>query len=199
MRTKTDAKRQEILAAASALFHEHGVASVTMADVCEAVGASKATLYRYFPSKTELVIASLLEGAIDRAARIFESLDPEADLEAELTRFGSEYLALALADETIRSRRSLIAEGARLGLGQTFFEAGPHPTWGIMADFLGARMTEGRLARATPWTAAMHLRGLLEADVINRALLGAKVDRSKAKLQALAADSVRVFLRAYRP
>jgi hypothetical protein len=43
----------------------------------------------------------------------------------------------------------------------------------------------------------MHLRGMLEADLVNRALIGAAVDRRPKTLKAHAAKAVDAFLRAY--
>jgi AcrR family transcriptional regulator len=45
---------QRLLDAAGELFAERGVAAVGMADVAHAAGCSRATLYRYFASRTEL-------------------------------------------------------------------------------------------------------------------------------------------------
>ncbi len=45
---------EQILDAAGALFAEHGVAAVAMADVATAAGCSRATLYRYFDSRDAL-------------------------------------------------------------------------------------------------------------------------------------------------
>jgi len=47
----------EILEAAGELFAERGVAAVGMAEVAEAAGCSRATLYRYFDSRDALRIA----------------------------------------------------------------------------------------------------------------------------------------------
>ena len=51
------AKRQEILATASSLFAEHGFAQVSMADICTQAGMSAGAIYRYFPSRDDLVLA----------------------------------------------------------------------------------------------------------------------------------------------
>ena len=51
-------KHRRILAAAFRLFTEKGIESVTMPEIAEGSGVSRATLFRYFPSKTELVIAT---------------------------------------------------------------------------------------------------------------------------------------------
>ena len=57
----TDARAESaadrILAAAERLFAEQGIAAVGMAEVAEAAGCSRATLYRYFENRGALQIA----------------------------------------------------------------------------------------------------------------------------------------------
>ena len=50
-------KYQHILEAGFRLFAEKGIEQVTMTDIAEASKVGRMTLFRYFPSKTELVIA----------------------------------------------------------------------------------------------------------------------------------------------
>lgn len=51
------AKRLHIMQAAYQLFSQRGITPVTMPEIADASQVSRATLYRYFPSKPELVIA----------------------------------------------------------------------------------------------------------------------------------------------
>jgi AcrR family transcriptional regulator len=51
------ARRQQILDAAAGLFAERGFARTSMSDVVRASGLSMGAVYRYFPSKADLVIA----------------------------------------------------------------------------------------------------------------------------------------------
>jgi AcrR family transcriptional regulator len=50
-------KQQHILEAAYKLFSENGIVPVTMPDIAKASGVGRATVFRYFSSKLELVIA----------------------------------------------------------------------------------------------------------------------------------------------
>ena len=51
------ARREQILAAARELFAARGFARTSMDDVVRASGLSMGSVYRYFPSKSDLVIA----------------------------------------------------------------------------------------------------------------------------------------------
>jgi len=197
MRVKTDAKRRAILAAAAEVFREHGFAGASVSAVCERVGASKATLYRYFDSKEDLFVTLMLDAALEHFEDIFGALKPSEDLRRALERFGAAFLELGLSEGSLSLRRNAIAEGPRSGLGQELYDRGARVLWSTMADFLGGEMAAGRLRPEDPWTAAMHLRGLLEADLINRALIGARIDDSARSLKAHAVKAVDVFLRAY--
>ena len=52
-------KRQQILDTATVLFSKHGYHAVGVDWIIAASGVAKMTMYRYFPSKTDLVIAVL--------------------------------------------------------------------------------------------------------------------------------------------
>ncbi len=199
MRVKTDAKRQAILDAAAAVLREQGFAGASMTAVSARVGASKATLYRYFTSKEDLFLTVLLDSAHDQAAKVFETLRPSGNLRGVLQRFGARFLELTLSSDVLAVRRILIAEGSRSGLGQRLFERGPQVTWSKMAAFVEQEVARGRLRGGDSWIMAMHLRGLLESDIVNRALLGAEIDTRLPALKRHADRAIDAWLRAYGP
>ena len=52
-----EARRAQIVQAATRLFAERGFSRTTMAEVVAASGLSNGAVYHYFPSKSELVLA----------------------------------------------------------------------------------------------------------------------------------------------
>jgi AcrR family transcriptional regulator len=75
---------QRIIAAARRHFFAHGFRSVTMDDVATELGMSKKTLYAFFPSKTDLLRAVLLDK--------FRSV--EADLDRITSKRASDVLVI---------------------------------------------------------------------------------------------------------
>ncbi len=90
------ARHDAILAAAAALAAEAGINAVQIAPVAERAGIAAGTVYRYFPSKTDLVaalVASVSErelGAMRRAADAAPG--PLSALAAALTVFAARAL-----------------------------------------------------------------------------------------------------------
>jgi AcrR family transcriptional regulator len=54
-RPKPSRKREQILATATSLFSAHGARRVTVEEICRSAGASKATFYKYFRNKRDLI------------------------------------------------------------------------------------------------------------------------------------------------
>jgi AcrR family transcriptional regulator len=65
-RRRSDARPQEILAAALAMFGERGFAATRLDDLAKRAGISKGTLYLYFPNKEELFKAVVREYLVSR-------------------------------------------------------------------------------------------------------------------------------------
>jgi AcrR family transcriptional regulator len=72
--------RDRLVAAASQRFHETGIQSTGVDSIIEAAGVAKATFYRHFPSKEDLVVAWLRDPStrwIDRLRVQVEASRPE--------------------------------------------------------------------------------------------------------------------------
>ena len=55
-------RRAEIIATASALIRQRGYHGVALKDVAQAVGITAPALYRHFPSKQALLVATISDG-----------------------------------------------------------------------------------------------------------------------------------------
>jgi len=67
--------RERLLTAASRLFHEVGIQATGVDALIAAAGVAKATFYRHFPSKDDLVVACLR----DQRARWFDRVRDQAE------------------------------------------------------------------------------------------------------------------------
>ncbi|MBU6406757.1 MAG: TetR/AcrR family transcriptional regulator [Alphaproteobacteria bacterium] len=142
-------RRRAILDAATRCFRRHGFHQSTMASICAEANLSAGALYRYFPSKADIIaaiaeedrqmIAGILEGALttgDLASDLREAAatladrvarDPNGQLVAEVLSEASRDRALAArlraVDEDARGRLSAaIARAQRAGLADPILD-----------------------------------------------------------------------------
>jgi len=96
----TTAKEQAIIEAASALLGERGVDGATTAEIAKRAGVTERTLFRYFPSKNDLIrrvlFPPLLHASLSREWEKLESLltMSRPDLKGWYTGFSIERFAM---------------------------------------------------------------------------------------------------------
>jgi AcrR family transcriptional regulator len=76
---ESESKRARILEAAFALCQERGVVNARMDDVATRARVSKGTLYRFFASKEDLFLATLIESYEQSLRWVGPALEPGAD------------------------------------------------------------------------------------------------------------------------
>lgn len=76
--SRAEETRQRFVEAAVALFREHGYSATSMSQVAAAAGSSRANLYLYFHSKSEIVLEWMLT-LRPELERIYLQLDQLAD------------------------------------------------------------------------------------------------------------------------
>ena len=87
---RPDARPQELLDAALALFVERGYAATRLEEVAQRAGVAKATLYLYYDNKLELfkaVVRHALVERIDEVAQAGQALGAREQLVGMLTAF----------------------------------------------------------------------------------------------------------------
>jgi AcrR family transcriptional regulator len=127
--------RTRILETASALFYERGVRAVGVDLVLQESGAAKATLYRHFPTKDDLIVAYLEREEVDfwRTWDEVAAHHPKcavAELEAHLQWIGE------------RLSRANYRGCPQINVAAEFAEAG-HPARGVARAHM--RELRGRL------------------------------------------------------
>ncbi|MCU4187488.1 TetR/AcrR family transcriptional regulator [Acidiferrimicrobium sp. IK] len=82
--TDVDAARERLLVAAEAAFRRYGVLKTTVEDVATLAKVSRATVYRYFAGRDELILGVLLREGDRFIKRLSARLDVAANLEDAL-------------------------------------------------------------------------------------------------------------------
>ena len=196
MRVKTDARRSAIIQAAWEAFRQNGFERTTMSDVSARVGGSKATLYSYFKTKDELFAVVLEQRLKELSEEAFRQVSGSGPLEERLLEFARAYVDGRLSPEMIDLERAMITHADRSDLGLSLHKRLVAPHWRRVADLMEHEMAAERLRCARPYMAAMHFRGLIEADILERRLHG-DPSVSPEEVAAAVDEGVAAFLRAY--
>ena len=199
MRVRTEEKRREIVEIAAELFEELGYDRTSMSLISERVGGSKATLYGYFKSKEELLLATLDYDVSEQADRLMNQLLSQEDLREGLILLGCGYMQRLLSSRPISNVRIVSSQPEETGIGKVFYDNVLRPSWRRLANRFEMMMDEGRLRRADPWLAAMHWKGLVEWDMFDRRLLGAITEGDPDEIREAAVKGADAFLTLYGP
>ncbi|QGZ63560.1 TetR/AcrR family transcriptional regulator [Paraburkholderia acidisoli] len=197
MRKKTEEKRQSIIEAALDVFREVGFEQASMTQIATRSGASKATLYGYFESKEALFAEAMTSRAGTEIRNAFDQLTLDVPLAQSLAAFGLQYLTAVLQPTFLATRRLSYHEVDRSNVGRTLYESGPKRGLMHVRDFLAGATEAGVLRRCDPRAAAQHLLALLEAELVEIAMLGYEVKVTRAKLLPVVKRAVDAFVAAY--
>lgn len=195
MRGKSIKRREAIIEAATALFHQSGYERTSMDAISARLGGSKQTLYSYFRSKEDLFSAAMVAAMEERGHKLLELLDPDTkDLTATLKRFGLAYLDFITSPEIVLGNRVAISAASADDLGAQLYRMGPRRLWDEVESYLQDCIDRGQLDARSAAIPALHLQGLLEAGFAEGSLFGAipLVNKKEAVTSA-----VNVFLKAY--
>ena len=120
----TEARRQEIVRKAAALFIEKGYSNVTIDEIIRLVGGSKATLYARFGGKEGLFETVIRQPCIDVTHAI--DIDLVGDTEAQLTQIARNFLKSVLNPKIVELHRLMVSIGKTFPVvGSLFYESGP--------------------------------------------------------------------------
>ena len=204
MKVRTQARREAIVEAAAKLFEEVGYEAASMNELAKRLGGSKATLYGYFPSKEELLVAVVQVFATahlaDATVALLEELEGRPELKPTLMRFGERVLQVLTNDRTAGSiHRLILAEAGRSSIGQLFRNAGPSQCIEALTKLMTAAMEHGEMRQGDPHVIANQFLALLTAEVNVRMYEPSPPPLRPAEIRQLVKHAVEMFLLGAAP
>jgi len=194
-----DEVRRRILDAAEAEFMAEGYEAASTNRIVTRFAGSKATLFRYYPTKELLLQAVIERIAGDWRKCIDPSLMPADDPASWLAEFGAATLDWILGDGPLFLGRLGISEGRKLPqLSHLFHDLAGAPLTNEVARQVARWRDEGRLRSDDPDADARSYFDLVVAGAVSRALYG--VERPRAQqLHAHVDHAVDIFLKGRGP
>ncbi|MFM2484650.1 TetR/AcrR family transcriptional regulator [Celerinatantimonas yamalensis] len=197
MRKKTEDRRLSFVKAAGALFVEQGFGAVTMEAIALRAGASKATLYSYFPNK-EALFETFVHEAGKGGLEELEAAKQYGSVREILHRLGMAYLNLVTRSDVIEVNRLIMGEAGRHPqLSRIFYENGPRKTLIVICESIELLMDRGELRCTNIRQAGLYFKALCEAGLVERQLWGLNQVPDVAIRRTAVEDATHVYLSAF--
>jgi TetR/AcrR family transcriptional repressor of mexJK operon len=190
-------RRDQIIAIAGEAFGRDGFSATTMSTVAALVGGSKATLYKYFPSKESLFEEVMRE----RCQRVLAPLrawqySESNDLELLLSDFGIRFLTRIYERDSLDVHRLIHSEGARFPeLAAIFFRSGSNVALEEIRATLERFAECGAIACDDHLLAAGQFLGMLRGDRHLRFAVGVISAPSFQEIERDALHAAKLFVR----
>jgi AcrR family transcriptional regulator len=158
-RLQVDERRRQVVETGAKLFTEHAFEEISMRQIAEAAGISKALLYHYFPSKIELFKAAVAE----QAAELQRMIEPtgEGSPFEQLTRSLDAYLGWIEANSLAWTK--MMQSAATMPEAGEFVEAFRNQT----LEQLVLRLTGRRKPRPVLRNALQGWLGYVDAAILD--------------------------------
>jgi AcrR family transcriptional regulator len=161
--------RESLIAAARALFAEHGFADVALETIVRAAGVTRGALYHHFPDKTELFAAVFEQVEAEVAARMGEAIASANQTDPiEVMRLGAGFWLDACADPEIQ-RIVLVDAPAVLGWTR-WTEIGNRYNTGLVRALLTNAIETGRIPPQPVEATALTMLGAMREATLYVAL-----------------------------
>ena len=188
---------EAIVAAASALFLEHGYDQTNLEQVAKQAGVTKPTVYSHFGSKEALLREVTRRNSSQRVAAMADTLQPTGSPKDDLIRFANTLLGTILSDQSRAWHRfACSAALEHPEIGDAFYQQGPARVIELLTHYLTEQKKAGLVSVANPGRAAEQLLGMLIGLELLRSRIGQPVKSSSA-LKQHCRDCVEMFLNTY--
>ena len=187
-------RRERIVRMSAPLFLKNGYDNVSIDDIIDAVGGSKATIYAWFGGKEGLFEAVVRQKCSDVVVAIH--VDTAGSLEAQLTEIGHSFLAMVLSPPILEFHRLMVSIGRTFPeAGRLFFETGPVSAYNIVATWIAKQQKDGRLIEEDPYRLAVLFLDMLIGEHQLGWLTGMPRATRRDKIDETVRIAVKVFLR----
>ncbi|NEX91470.1 TetR/AcrR family transcriptional regulator [Caulobacter sp. 17J65-9] len=195
---RSERKRQDVLDAARRRFMTEGYASTGMEAVARDAGVSTATLYAYFPSKSDLFHVVVEEAAEVFMRRAGETAHVQGDGATQLRAFALAY-ARFISDPFVRAIFRLVAAERRRfeTVARRFHTRLRDEFGGVLIGILRRLHAEGRVSLTKPSWAAGQLMGMIEHPTFLVPLVAGDDAPVERPLEDICEEAVETFLARY--
>jgi AcrR family transcriptional regulator len=159
-----DRRRHEIFNAAVKLFVEKGFNETSMREIADATGVGKSTLYDYFPSKDDMLIAFVVDevGHMSAAAEVILAQDLSAG--EKFRRILRKHMEYVLANKSVYMR--LMFETQRLSFeNQQRIQRHRHTYQDMLCGLVGQGIQDGEFRPVNPLIAVRGMFSLLTSFI----------------------------------
>lgn len=191
-------KRQSIINGATTLFLNHGFNATSMDKIAQSAPVSKATLYKYFASKNDLLVAVIDE----LCGSLWHSMEgvpiDSENVEHNLKKIASAFVDLIFSKEGLAIYRLIVAECYDFPeLGKLVYGAGPKSALFQLEQYLGGLNQRDQFSITDPAFAADSFFSLLKCDLHFQCLLGIKAPPTIAEKTALINQVVAIYMQGF--
>ena len=175
-------------------FLNDGYAATSMSVIADLLGGSKATLYKYFPSKEALFEAMMERHGAAAFAVLTENVLPTDDVRGLLHGFGTRFLRKLSTADTLKMARLVHGEGVRVPeVARIFFAYGPDRAHGHLSDRLAAMAADGLIHCPEPLLTAKQFLGMVRGDIHMRQVCGLVDPPDDAQIDHLVDHAVKLI------
>lgn len=185
-----DERRNTILDIAFEVFLRDGYAGASMSKIAARLGGSKTTLYNYFASKKDLLVAVIDRESAELLDRIFVVGEDAGDFRTRIENMAQRLLTALLDRELIESQRLIVAESGRFPeIGQAAYALGLTSGLQRFSRYFRQAMEAGEMRRTDPNIAAAQFLDLANGSLHRRRLWNV-IERVSTEAIALEAERI---------
>jgi AcrR family transcriptional regulator len=190
----TEQRRERIVRLAWPLFLKKGYDNVSIDEIVDLVGGSKATIYSWFGDKEGLFEAVVRQKCEDVVLAIH--IDLTGSLEAQLTEIGRSFLTTVLSPPILEFHRLMVSIGRTFPeTGRLFYQTGPAAAYEHVATWIEKQQAAGRIGKDDPYRLAVLFLDMLIGEHQLSALTGMVRAPKAEQVEETLRLAVRVFLR----